>query len=180
VSTVTVQESKAPSSGVLPVIAIANLIVCVGFLLFSVPFYWKQLHILYSWPEAEAQVIRSQVIPARTQLPENGQHYFDSEVQLLFTVEGKPHIAEVISHRSPSAAKVRYETNKFPVGTRHKIRYNPINLTDVRVNAGFNRRFFFAPMLITGFGAIFAVFAGVFWAMARSSRRRLAAEHALE
>ncbi len=174
-STVTVQEPKAPSLGVLPVIAIANLIVCVGFLLFSLPFYWKQIHILYSWPEVDAQVIRAQVVPVHSDTPSD-QWYFDSDLQFLYTVSGKPHVAEVLSHRSPSAAKVRYETNKFPVGSHHKIRYNPGNFADVRVNTGFNRRFFFAPMLITGFGLIFGGFAAVFWAMARSSRTRMAAE----
>lgn len=159
--------------GVLPVIAIANLVVCVGFLLFSIPFYWKQVRILSTWPEADAQVIRAQVVPAHGEEAEgNGQKYFDSDVQLLFTVKGKPHIAEVLSHRSPSIGKVRYETNKFPVGSHHKIRYNPDNLSDVRVNAGVNRRFFFAPMLITGFGLIFAGFAAVFFAMGRSSKKQ--------
>lgn len=175
-STTTAPASKAPSTGVLPVIAIANLIVCVGFLLFSTPFYWKNFRILYSWPEVEAQVVRSQVIPAKTDVPDSGLRYYDSDVQLLFTVDGQPHFAEVVSHRSPMIAKVRYETNKFPVGSHHKIRYNPINYSDVRVNAGFNRRFFFAPLLITGFGAIFAIFAAIFWGMARSSHRRVVAE----
>ncbi len=175
-STTTAPSSKAPSTGVLPVIAIANLIVCLGFVLFSVPFYWKQVHILYSWPEVEAQVVRSQVIVAKNDLPDSGLKYYDSDVQLLFTVNGQPHFAEVVSHRSPQLAKVRYETNKFPVGSHHKIRYNPTNFSDVRVNAGVNRRFFFAPLLITGFGAIFAIFALIFWGMGRSSRRRIVAE----
>ncbi|ABF41302.1 hypothetical protein Acid345_2301 [Candidatus Koribacter versatilis Ellin345] len=175
-STTPAQSNNAPSTGVLPVIAIANLIVCIGFVLFSLPFYWKQIHILYSWPEVEAQVVRSQVVPAKADVPDSGLRYYDSDVQLLFTVNGQPHFAEVVSHRSPMVAKVRYETNKFPVGSHHKIRYNPSNLSDVRVNAGFNRRFFFAPLLISGFGAIFAIFALIFWGMARSSRRRVAAE----
>lgn len=170
-STATDQETKAPSAGILPLIAVANLVVCAAFILFSVPFYWKQVHILYSWPAADAQVIRAKVVPVRAEVSADGQRFYDSDVQLLFTVSGKPHIAEVFSHRSPSIEKVRYETNKFPVGSHQKIRYNPANLTDVRVNAGYNRRFFFAPLLITGFGLIFAIFAGVFYAMARSGRK---------
>jgi len=158
------------------VIAVANLIVCIGFLLFSLPFYWKQIHILYSWPAADAQVVRSQVIVAKNDLPDSALRYYDSDVQLLFTVNGQPHFAEVLSHRSPQLAKVRYETNKFPVGSHNKIRYNPANLADVRVNAGVNRRFFFAPLLITGFGAIFAIFALIFWSMGRSGRRRVVSE----
>jgi hypothetical protein len=172
VSTATAQEPKAPSAGVLPLIAVANLIVCVAFILFSVPFYWKQVNILRSWPVVDAQVIRAEVVPARSEVQSDGQKYYDSDVQFLFTVDGTPHVAEIFSHRSPKIEMVRYETNKFTVGSHRSIRYNPANLTDIRVNAGFNRRFFFAPLLITGFGLIFAMFAAIFFAMARSSRRQ--------
>ena len=170
-STITAQETKAPSAGVLPLIAVANLIVCLAFFAFSIPFYWKQLHILHSWPAVEAQVIRAEVVPARTEVASDGQKYYDSDVQFLFTVDGKPHVAEIFSHRSPKIEQVRYETNKFPVGSHCVIRYDPTNRTDVRVNAGYNRRFFFAPLLITGFGVIFGIFAGIFLAMAKSGRK---------
>lgn len=170
-STATAQETKAPSAGILPLIAIANLVVCLAFLAFSIPFYWKQIHILQSWPAVDAQVIRAKVVPVRSEVSADGQRYFESDVQLLFTVQGKPHIAEIFSHRSPNIEKVRYETNKFLVGSHHTLRYNPANLTDVRVGAGYNRRFFFAPLLICGFGLIFAIFAGVFLAMARSGNK---------
>jgi hypothetical protein len=167
VSTATAQETKAPSAGVLPLIAIANLIVCLAFVAFSLPFYWKQIHILRTWPAVDAQVIRAEVVPARTEVSSDGQKYYDSDVQFLFTVDGTPHVAEIFSHRSPKVEKVRYETDKFSVGSHHALRYNPTNLTDVRVGAGYNRRFFFAPLLITGFGVIFGVFAAIFTAMAR-------------
>lgn len=171
-STATVQETKTPSSGVLPIIAIANLVVCLAFVLFSMPFYYKQIRILHSWPEADAQVIRAEVVPARTEVAESGQKYFDSDIQFLFTVDNVPHVAELFSHRSPKIDKVRYETNKFPVGSHRRIRYNPADFTDVRVQAGYNRRFFFAPLLITSFGVIFGIFAAVFFAMSRSSKRQ--------
>lgn len=176
-STTTEQEAKAPSAGVLPLIAVANLVVCVAFLLFSIPFYYKQLHILSSWPEANAQVVRAQVVPARAGVQAEGQKYYDSDVEFLYTVDGKPHMAEILSHRSPAIAKVRYETNKFPVGSHRIIRYNPENFADIRVNAGFNRRFFFAPFLITGFGVIFGVFAATFYAMGRSSKKHPVQAH---
>ena len=163
--------------GVLPVIAIANLIVCAGFLLFSIPFYWKQIHILNSWPSADAQVIRSKVVAVGSAVSEDGQRVYDSDVGFLFTVNGKPHVAEVFSHRSPNIEKVKYETNKFPMGSHHPIRYNPAKFTDVRVNAGYNRRFFFAPLLITGFGLIFGIFAAIFYAMSRSGSKSQAATH---
>lgn len=171
-STATAQESKAPSAGVLPLIAIANLIVCLAFVAFSLPFFWKQLHILHSWPAVDSQVIRAEVVPARSEVASDGQKYYDSDVQFLFTVNGTPHVAEIFSHRSPKIEKVRYETDKFPVGSHRGLRYNPANLTDVRVGAGYNRRFFFAPLLITGFGLIFGIFAAVFAAMTRGSKKQ--------
>ena len=170
-STTTAQTTKAPSAGVLPVIAVANLIVAIMFLLFSTPFYYKQLHILHSWPTADAQVVRAEVVPAHLDVPADGQKYYDSDLQFLFAVNGVPHFAEVFSHRSPIIEKVRYETNKFPVGSHLRIRYNPENFSDVRVNAGYNRRFFFAPLLITAFAFIFFIFAAVFYWMAMRSRK---------
>jgi hypothetical protein len=155
----------------LPLIAVANLIVCLAFLVFSTPFYWKQIHILYSWPEVQAQVTRARIVPVRSEVSADGQRFYDSEVQFQFNAAGKVHVAEVFSHRSPNIEKVRYETNKFPVGSQRMIRYNPANISDIRVNAGYNRRFFFAPLLITGFGMIFAIFAGIFWSMARSGKK---------
>jgi hypothetical protein len=175
VSIATAEETKVPSAGVLPLIAIANLIVCLAFFAFSLPFYWKQIHILHSWPAVDSQVIRAEVVPARTEVSSDGQKYYDSDVQFLFTVNGTPHVAEIFSHRSPKIEKVRYETDKFPVGSHRGLRYNPANLTDVRVGAGYNRRFFFAPLLITGFGLIFGIFAAVFTAMARGSKKQQAA-----
>jgi hypothetical protein len=172
VSIATAQETKAPSAGVLPLIAIANLIVCLAFFAFSLPFYWKQIHILHSWPAVDSQVIRAEVVPARTEVSSDGQKYYDSDVQFLFTVNGTPHVAEIFSHRSPKIEKVRYETDKFPVGSHRGLRYNPANLTDVRVGAGYNRRFFFAPLLITGFGLIFGIFAAMFTAMGRGSKKQ--------
>ncbi len=174
-STATAQESKAPSAGVLPLIAIANLIVCLAFVAFSLPFFWKQLHILHSWPAVDSQVIRAEVVPARSEVASDGQKYYDSDVQFLFTVNGTPHVAEIFSHRSPKIEKVRYETDKFPVGSHRGLRYNPANLTDVRVGAGYNRRFFFAPLLITGFGLIFGIFAAVFAAMTHGSKKQQSA-----
>ncbi|HEY3926896.1 MAG TPA: DUF3592 domain-containing protein [Candidatus Koribacter sp.] len=167
----TAQTTKAPSAGVLPVIAVANLIVAIMFVLFSTPFYYKQIHILHSWPAADAQVVRAEVVPAHIEVPADGQKYFDSDVQFLFTVDGVPHFAEVFSHRSPNIEKVRYETNKFTVGSHQSVRYNPANPTDIRANAGYNRRFFFAPLLITSFGFIFFVFAAIFYWMAVRSRK---------
>lgn len=155
----------------LPIITAANLVICVAFVLFSVPFYYKQIHILHTWPAADAQVVRADVVPAHLEVTGENQKYFDSDVQFLFTVNGAPHIAEIFSHRSPNIEKVRYETGKFPVGSHRRILYNPENLTDVRVNAGYNRRFFFAPLLITGFGVIFGLFAGLFYWMSRNARK---------
>ena len=120
-------------------------------------------------------MVRAKVVPVRAEVSEDGQKVTTPTCSFLFTVNGKPHIAEMFSHRSPNIDKVRYETNKFTVGSHRSILYNPTSLTDVRVNAGYNRRFFFAPLLITGFGLIFGAFAGIFYAMTRSGRKTQAA-----
>jgi len=48
--------------GTLRVIAAANFIFCGLFVLFSLPYFWRQVQVLRNWPEVDAQVLRSEVV----------------------------------------------------------------------------------------------------------------------
>ncbi len=179
-STAIATEEKTPAQAeangapgkLLWVIGVSLLVICCAFVAISLPFYWRQLDILRTWPEANAQILRAEVVPIRSVAPD-GAPLYESHIQFLFTVNGEPHFAEDRSHRSPDIRRVRYETNKFVVGNHRKILYNPERYTDIRVNAGFNRRFFFIPLLITGFGALFGIASAIVFAIARRQRHRL-------
>lgn len=166
-------EPKASTRSVVRLVGIANLVICAVFLLISLPFYWTQIKILETWPKADAQVLSAEVALVR-ETSSYGSRLHESHVRFLFTVDGRAQIAEERSHRSPDIRRVRYETNKFQVGSHRTIRYNPRNHADIRVNAGLNRRFFFAPLLITGFAAIFGAIGGACMLLARRRRTRLA------
>ncbi len=172
VSAVIEAEPKASTRSLAAFIGVANLVIFGAFLLISLPFYWTQIRILESWPEADAQVIRAEVALVKTEVAPDGSRLYESRVQFLFTVNGKPEIAEDRSHRSPELKRVRYETNKFQVGSHRRILYNPKKYTDIRVNAGLNRRFFFVPLLISGFGAVFGVIGAICLFGARRRKRR--------
>lgn len=165
-------EPKASTRSAVGLVGFANLAICAVFLLISLPFYWNQIKILETWPKADAQVLRAEVALVKSETAPYGSRLHESHVQFLFTVDGKPQIAEERSHRSPDIRRVQYETNKFKVGSHRTILYNPQNPSDIRVNAGLNRRFFFVPLLITGFAAIFGVIGGGCMLMERRRRSR--------
>ena len=150
--------------GLLVFLGVANLILCTLFVILSVPFFWRQYQVLQTWPETEAQVIRSEVVmqPA----PPHEQLYA-AELQVLYTVDGRPITAELISFQSQNYQQTADRAAQFPVGSRHPIRYDPHAPTQARIGAGWNVRFFLVPLVMLGMGAIFGAIAAVFLVAAK-------------
>ena len=145
--------------GVLVFLGVANFILCTLFVILSVPFFWLQYQVLQTWPETEAQVIRSEVVmqPA----PPHEQLYA-AELQVLYTIDGRPITAELISFQSQNYQQTADRAAQFPVGSRHPIRYDPHVPPQARIGAGWNLRFFLVPLAMLGMGAIFGAIAAVF------------------
>ena len=150
--------------GVLVFLGVANFILCTLFVILSVPFFWLQYQVLQTWPETEAQVIRSEVVmqPA----PPHEQLYA-AELQVLYTINGRPITAELISFQSQNYQQTADRAAQFPVGSRHLIRYDPHAPTQARIGAGWNLRFFLVPLVMFGMGAIFGAIAAVFLVTAK-------------
>ncbi len=151
----------------LKVIAAGNLIVFTIFLAFAVPPFWRQWHILRTWPAAEATVVRSGVLELPTA---SGSSLYDIYVEFAYSVDGRSHRGAVNSnHQSINRERKEKQAARFPEGSRHSIRYNPAEPTDIRAQVGYNKTFFAVPIFISGAGAIFGLAGAVLlWA----SRRR--------
>jgi hypothetical protein len=150
--------------GVLVFLGVANLILCTLFVILSVPFFWRQYQVLQTWPETEAQVIRSEVV---TQPAPPHEQLYAAKLQVLYTVDSRPITAEMISFQSQNYQQTADRATQFPVGSHHPIRYDPHAPGQARIGAGWNLRFFLVPLVMLGMGAIFGAIAAVFLVAAK-------------
>lgn len=141
-------------SGTLLAIAVACLIICVIFVIFSLPFFWNQVQVLRTWPAIDAQVLRSDVVVDR--LSQHEQMY-SAHLGLLYTLEDKPITTEVTSFQDENYKKTRARADEFPVGSHHIIRYNPRDPQQARIGAGWNLRYFALPLIVAGCGVFFGL-----------------------
>ena len=153
--------------GLLVFLGVANLIFCVLCVILSVPFFWRQYQVLQTWPETEAQIIRSEVV---TQPASPHEQLYAAKLQVLYTVDTNPITAELISFQSQNYQQTANRAAQFPVGSRHPIRYDPHAPTQARIGAGWNVRFFIVPLVMLGMGAIFGGIAAVFLMAAKYFR----------
>jgi hypothetical protein len=142
--------------GTLQAIGVANLILCVIMLIFSLPFFWRQIQVIRTWPSTEAQVLRCDVVVDR--ISQNEQLY-SARLGLVYTVGGKPITTELTSFQDRNYDKTRARADEFPVGSRHEIRYDPHDPAQARIGAGWNTRFFALPLIVLGSGLIFGLIA---------------------
>ena len=137
-------------SGILQAIGVANLII------FSLPFYWRQIDVLRTWPATDAQVLHSDVVVERISQHEQ---FYSARLGLLYTVDGKPITTEVTSFQDNNYKKTRARADEYVVGSHHEIRYDPHNPEQARIGAGWNARFFALPLLVSGVGVVFGIIA---------------------
>jgi len=148
----------------LQLIAVACLVLCVLFALFSLPLFWGQLRVLRSWPVRQAQVIRSEIVATPS-----GKHeqLYSAQLEIVYAVNGKPVTAQMTSFQSTNYQETARRVAEFPVGSRHAIRYDPANPAQARIGAGWNRHFFAAPLITLGCGLCFGLLAVGFSIAAR-------------
>ncbi len=125
--------------GILQAIGVANLIIGVILVVFSLPFYLHQINVLRTWPTADAQILHSDVVVERISQHEQ---FYSARLGLLYTIDGKPITTEVTSFQDNNYKKTRARADEFPVGSHHEIRYDPQNPSLARIGAGWNLRFF--------------------------------------
>lgn len=150
--------------GALRLIAAAFFIFAILFLILGLPFFWRQWQVLRSWPETDAQVIRSEVV-AQVSGHEN---FYRAKLGLLYGVAGQPVTAELTSFESTNYEATLQQTLQYPVGSHHTIRYNPAEPAQARVGAGWNRRFFALPLIVAAMAVFFAFVASVLLAISKA------------
>jgi hypothetical protein len=155
--------------GLLLFLGVANLILCTLFVILSLPFFWRQYQVLQTWPEIQAQVLRSEVV---TQPAPPHEQLYAASLQVLYTVEARPITAELISFQSRDYQQTADRAAQYRVGSRHPIRYDPHAPTQARIGAGWNLRFFLVPLVMLGMGLIFGGIAAVFLLTAKYLRSR--------
>jgi hypothetical protein len=143
--------------GTLQLIGIAFLLLCVLLLVFGLPSLWRQMQVLRTWPTADAQILRSDVVVER--LSQHEQMY-SARLGIVYTVDGKPMTAELTSFQDQNYRKTRARADEFLVGSRHEIRYNPQNPAQARIGAEWNTRFFALPLVVLSMAGVFGVIAG--------------------
>ncbi len=148
----------------MQLIGIANLIICVILMIFSIPFFLHQIDVLRSWPTVQAQVLRSDVVVDRISQHEQ---FYSARIGLLYTVDGKPITTEVTSFQDKNYKKTRARADEFPVGSFHQIRYLPNDPLQARVGAGWNVHFFALPLIVFGVGVAFGLIAATLFVVAR-------------
>jgi hypothetical protein len=154
----------------LRVIAVANLVFFLIGLLFALPPFIQQTKVLRSWPAADARVVRSEVVPLRT---DSAQMLYDTLLVLDYQADGRPYLSRVGSlHQSTSYERKKKQAERFPPGSRTEVRYNAGDPRDIRIQAGYNVHFFLIPVFIGGVTAIFGLLALLFFLIARRGRER--------
>jgi hypothetical protein len=153
--------------GTLQFLGVTNLILCALFTIFSLPFFLRQSQVLRSWPETDAQILRSDVItqpaPAHDQL-------YAAKLQILYTVDGTPVTAELTSFESSNYQATQARAVEFPVGSHHPVRYDPRNPSQARIGADWTARFFAVPLIVLAMGAFFGLVAAMLFLVGGSAR----------
>ena len=91
------------------------------------------------------------------------------KLQVLYTVAGQPITAEMTSFESTNYEATLQRTEQFPVGSHHRVRYDPANPAQARIGAGWNRTFFALPLIVVAMAAFFACVGAVCLAIAKAA-----------
>jgi len=150
-------------------------VISAAFVIFSavtaamaLPFFWSQYRVVSGWPEVNAQVVRSDVV----QLTYAGGNYYTWDSQFRFAHDGRQLFAGAGPHNSRDYLQVRRLGDEYPVGSYHRLRFNPANPQEIRLHAGWNRRFFAISILLGVVAGAFGAIGLVLFLLARAQPAR--------
>jgi hypothetical protein len=145
---------------------VGMIFLVVGLVLLSIAAWTGQSRytILKSWPEVEAEVVKSEVVRSRDS---EGNVMFKAAIDFRYTVAGKEYTVPASSSYSSSSHSVmQRKVAAYAPGSRHLIRYNPADPVDMHFDVGYNFSFFLLPLILGGMGVVFsALGAGVLYAV---------------
>jgi hypothetical protein len=147
---------SAEQRGIFQFIGVTCLIVGGLFAVMSAPFFLGQIKVLRSWPVAQAQILKSDVV---SQPAPKHEQLYAAQLRIVYTVNGQPITVDLTSFQSSNYQETVRRAEEFAPGSRHDIRYDPNNPTQARIGAGWNRRFFAVPLITLGCGLAFVLLA---------------------
>ncbi len=136
-----------------------------------------RLVILRTWPEVQAEVIRSKMFShvvtserqerdssdrSRTRTVRTNTTMYGAQLELRYTVNGQEYKTSTSAgYETSDAGTMNDLVERYAPGTRHAIRYEPSNPGNIRIEVGNNLVFFGLPLfagimgtIVTGFGAL--------------------------
>ena len=142
----------------------AGIFALMGLIFLAVGIWTgnRQYTILKSWPTVEAEVTKSEV---RQHLDSGSGSssstvMYQTFVEFRYTVNGKEYLTPSDAGYSTSSyPQMKRLADKFPPGTRHAIKYNPIDPNDIYFNAEYSFGFFLLPVVFGGVGLVFCIVA---------------------
>jgi len=142
----------------LRIIALAALLAGAFLMIGSVSSFHRNRKALETWPAADAVVTRSEV-----KQPGVGRASakYQAEFDFRFTVDGREHTGSLTAaSRTFSREESEKEARRFPVGSRHRIRYNPAKPSEIILDVDLGAYFHTAvvPFLL---GAVMALLGAI-------------------
>ncbi len=164
---------KPDTSASLKLIAFGLFLIFLIFLGLSVPFYLRQRDVLKNWIVTDGTVRDSEVVsvPAK-----RGTNY-DAHIVVVYRIGDSIRTSLITTgYASSRRSHAQSWVDRYPAGSHVTIAYNPLDYGQVRLDPGYNRYFFAAPLMVTQVGAGFGFVGLIFFLIARNADRRNQAE----
>ncbi|HXE89616.1 MAG TPA: DUF3592 domain-containing protein [Terriglobales bacterium] len=146
----------------------------------------QRLVVLKTWPETQAEVTRSKMFShvvttnrqekdsidsSRTRTVSTSTTMYGAQLEFRYTVNGREYNTPTgAGYEISDAGRMSELVSRYAVGSRHPIRYDPSDPSDIRIEA--DTAMFFAPLLIVG--ALGMISTGIGVRLWRSYARRTA------
>jgi Protein of unknown function (DUF3592) len=125
-------------------------------IMFGLAWGMRRWMAIVNWPVTDATVLKSRLDVA-SGVEDESSYIYTNVVDLGFAVEGKSYQVAV-NDWGTSTGKTRHQAiaDRYSVGSRHSIRYNPARPEDIYVEAGYTLSFFKVTAFCLGLGGLFA------------------------
>ncbi|MFB3920249.1 MAG: DUF3592 domain-containing protein [Terriglobia bacterium] len=135
---------------------IGGLFLLIGLVLLAFAGWsgYRQHTIIKSWPEVQAEVVKSELVDSRD---DDGKTMYSTAIEFRYTAGGKEFSTPTKSNYSTSSyEEMKTEVDAYAPGTRHAIRINPSNPRDIQYNAGYTPGFFLLSIVLGAMGVVFS------------------------
>lgn len=135
---------------------IGVILLLIGLVLLTTAVWsgYRQHTIIKSWPEVQAEVVKSELVDSGDS---DGTTMYSNAIEFRYAMDGKEYSTPTKSGYSTSSyEEMKIQVDTYAPGTRHPIRLNPSNPRDIRYNAGYTAGFFFLSLIFGGVGIVFS------------------------